>query len=85
MVKLHQRGIIKDANDPEARVYAGLIHQFGGTVVEAAGEKVEPTTTAKFTPTDAQRVKVPYGLRGKALDDFLRRDLEAAFGDGDDL
>lgn len=85
LVKLHQRGIIKDATDPAARFYAAMIHQFGGTVVEAAGEKTEPTTSAKFTPTAAQLVRVPFGLRGKALDDFLQRDLEATFGDEDDL
>jgi hypothetical protein len=35
LVKLHARGIIKDADDPEAHFYAVMIHQFSGTVVEA--------------------------------------------------
>jgi hypothetical protein len=82
LVKLHARGIIQDAADPEARFYAGMLNMFSATVVN--GDKTTaPDAPAKLTA--AQLVKVPSGLRGKALADYLQRDLEAAIGDGDDL
>ena len=77
LAKLHTRGIVKSADDPEARFHAALIHTFGGTVVD--GDKTKPDA-APTKLTAAQKVKVPLGLRGRALSDFLRRDLEDAFG-----
>ncbi len=86
LVKLHQRGIVKDATDPEARFYAAMIHQFGGTVTIEAGDRTNETSNDKPTKlTAAQLVRVPYGLRGKALHDYLQKDLKATFSDGDDL
>ena len=62
LAKLHARGVVKDATDPEARFYAVLLHQSGGTVVD--GDKTKPDgKPAKLTA--AQKVHVPYGLRGK--------------------
>ena len=88
LTKLRARGIVKDATDPEARFYSALIHQFGGTVVDA-GDKTKPDDktldAAPVKLTAAQKVKISYGLHGKALDDCLRRDMEDAIGEGDDL
>ena len=82
LVKLHTRGIVKSADDPEARFHAAMIHQFGGTVID--GDKSTPDDTPVDKPvklTAEQKVKVPPGLRGRALNDYLQRDLEDAFGD----
>ena len=43
LAKLHARGIIKNADDPEARFYASMLNMFGGTVLNAD----------KATPDDA--------------------------------
>jgi hypothetical protein len=78
LVKLHKRGVIKGADDPEAVFMAGMLKMFGGTVVETRADD-KPQATGKYTPTDEQLVKVPFGLHGKALRDFLQKDLEDAF------
>jgi hypothetical protein len=54
------------------------------TVVVETGDKTDETPNDGPTKlTAAQKVKVPFGLRGKARDDYLQKDLEDAFGDGD--
>jgi hypothetical protein len=76
LVKLHKRGAVKDATDPEACFCATLLQTFGGTVVDAGDKPTEPPTKL----TNEQKVRIPAGLRGRALADYLQRDLEDAIG-----
>jgi hypothetical protein len=53
-----------------------LLQTFGGTVVDAGDKPTEPPTKL----TNEQKVRIPAGLRGRALADYLQRDLEDAIG-----
>jgi hypothetical protein len=81
LLKLHRIGVIKGA-DSEACFCATLIHRFDATVIETT-DKAQISGKCKLT--NEQKVKVPLGLRGQALADYLQRDLEAVIGDEEDL
>ena len=57
----------------------GLIHLFKATLAE--NPPTDPAgQQSPATLTETQRVKIPFGLRGNALREFLQRDFENAFG-----
>jgi hypothetical protein len=83
----------KSVRDPDARFYANLLRDFGATYtgpvsnVSAAADQEEAggnplpgicVPGKPYTPTVAQRVKVPRGLSRKQEAEFLARDLEEA-------
>ena len=72
LVTLYHAGVITGADDPNLVLYACLIRDFGGTVLPKEGQD---TTTPDgnpppgvlvpgkpYTPTEEQRVRIPYGL-----------------------
>ena len=86
LVKLHKAGAIKSEQD--ASFYANLIRRFGTSFTVRLGPvaanprvpngRTVPEPGKPYTPTAAQRVKVPRGLSRKQEAEFLARDLEEA-------
>ena len=75
LVKLQRAGHHSGADDPQAALFAKLIHETGGTVSASTAEPAPKGLTPE------QLVRVPPGLRGKALTDFLEADLRSVFGE----
>jgi hypothetical protein len=89
LVRLHKAGAIKSEQD--LSFYAHLIRDFGaayiGKIMPVAAEREKSEGNPPvgvyvpgkpYTPTAAQRVKVPRGLSRKKEAEFLARDLEEA-------
>ena len=85
LVKLHKAGAIK--GDQDASFHANLV-LFGASFTVRVGPYAPkpgapngftvPEPGKPYTPTEAQRVKVPRGLSRKQEAEFLARDLEEA-------
>jgi hypothetical protein len=88
LVKLYHAGVITGPDDPEAIFCACLIRDFGGTVLLRAtwGADSDPDGNPApgvfvpgkpYTPTEEQRVRVPYGLTREEQRKFLQDDLDS--------
>jgi hypothetical protein len=87
LVKLYHAGVITGADDPNLVFCACLIRDFGATVLPKEGQDTtNPDSNPPpgvlvpgkpYTPTEEQRVRVPWGLSYEERKKFLQDDLDS--------
>jgi hypothetical protein len=88
LLKLYNAGVISGPDDAEAVFCACLLRDFGATVLLGATKTADSNPEGNpspgvfvpgkpYTPTEAQRVRVPYGLTREEQARFLQADLDS--------